>query len=102
MVCHFSRNPSDLGYPDGSFFPGGIGYPSRRGIIASRNPHGACIIPAAGAIFSGMPIQAGYPTGLGFLVNFRSFSRLNLPIGFHNPQRHTGADYLGGVNYRSR
>ena len=68
-----------MSYPTGSAFPGGIGYPSR------RNPDGVCITPAGGAVFSGMPIQAGYPTGVGLLVNFRYSSGLDLPIGYQNP-----------------
>ena len=32
-----------------------------------------------------MPIDVGYRTGLGFLVNFRYSSGLDLPIGFQNP-----------------
>ena len=61
-----------------------VGYYSRRCIIVGRNPDGFCIIPAGGAIFSGIPIEVGYPTGLGLLVNFRYSSGSDLPMGFRN------------------
>ena len=51
----------------------------------SRNPDGVCIIQSGGAIFSGMPIEVGYSTGSGWLVNFRYSSGSKLPIGFQTP-----------------
>ena len=47
-VCHCSHNRSDLGYPTGSDFPGGMGYSSRRCIIVGRNTDEVCITPRVG------------------------------------------------------
>ena len=35
--------------------------------------------------FIGMPVEVGYPSGLGFLVNFRYSSGLYSPNGLHGP-----------------
>ena len=65
-VYHFSHNPSDLGYPTGSAFPGGAGYSSRRAAVVGRNPDGVCTTPSGGSIFSGMTIEVGVSYWVGF------------------------------------